>query len=167
MFEGGKGLSPLLEESFRVEASGWKGERGTAVICSPRTRRFYEGIAAWASRLGILRLAALRLDGRLIAFNLGLEAEGRHYLLKLGHDAALDPLSPGTVLTAAMVERAFALGLESYEFLGGQDSYKLRWSQACREAIEVQAFAGSPLGTLDWLVQTRGRAAAKRVLPGR
>lgn len=164
VFEGGEGLSTLLEESFRVEASGWKGERGTAVICSPQTRRFYEGIAVWASRLGLLRLATLRLGGRLIAFNLGFEAEGRYYLLKLGHDATLDPLSPGTVLTAAMVERAFVLGLESYEFLGGQDAYKLRWSQERREAIEVKAFAHSPLGALDRIVQTHGRAAARKLL---
>lgn len=164
VFEGGEELSGLLEESFRIEASGWKGKRGTAVICSPQTRRFYEGIAAWAARLGLLRLATLRLDGRLIAFNLDLEAERRHYLLKLGHDAALNQLSPGTVLTAAMVERAFALGLKSYEFLGGKDTYKLRWSQACREAIEVQVFDGSPLGMLDRIVQTHGRAAVRRVL---
>ena len=167
VFEGGEGLPALLEESFRIEASGWKGERGTAVICSPRTRRFYEEVAAWASRLGMLRLATLRLDGRLIAFNLGLEAEGRHYLLKLGHDAALDPLSPGTVLTAAMIKRAFALGLKSYEFLGGRDPYKLRWAQGCREAIEVKVFADSPLGALDRIVQTHGRAAARKVVARR
>jgi CelD/BcsL family acetyltransferase involved in cellulose biosynthesis len=162
--EGGAGLPELLRESFRLEASGWKGERKQAIVSSAETLRFYERLAAWAAEAGVLRLALLRLDGRTIAFNLSLEAEGRHYLLKLGHEASLDNLSPGTVLTAAMIERAFALGLKSYEFLGGPDPYKLRWTSACRDAIRVQAFAVSPSGALDRFVQTRGRAVARRLL---
>lgn len=162
--EGGADLPNLLRESFRLEASGWKGERNDAIVSSPQTLRFYEQLAGWAAEVGILRLALLRLDGRMVAFNLSLEAEGRHYLLKLGHDASLDNLSPGTILTAAMIERAFSLGLRSYEFLGGPDPHKLRWTKTCRDAIRAQVFSRSPPGVLDRLVQTHGRSAAKRLL---
>jgi CelD/BcsL family acetyltransferase involved in cellulose biosynthesis len=167
VFEGGGALPALLRESFQLEASGWKGEQSKAILSSPETLRFYERLAGWAAEVGMLRLALLRLDGRTIAFNLSLEAEGRHYLLKLGHDASLDDLSPGTVLTGAMIERAFALGLKSYEFLGGPDPYKLRWTSACHDFVRAQAFAGSPSGALDRFVQTRGRAVTRRLLARR
>jgi CelD/BcsL family acetyltransferase involved in cellulose biosynthesis len=165
--EGGADLPDLLRKSFQLEASGWKGEQGKAILSSPETLGFYERLAAWAADAGMLRLALLRLDGRAIAFNLSLEAGGRHYLLKLGHDASLDNLSPGTVLIAAMIERAFGLGLKSYEFLGGPDPHKLRWTRTCRDAIRVQAFSRSPSGVLDRLVHTHGRSAAKRLLARR
>jgi hypothetical protein len=68
------------------------------------------------------------------------------------------------VLTAEMVERTFALGLKSYEFLGGDDAYKLRWTQSCHELARVQAFAPTVSGALDRLIQTSGRDIAKKLL---
>lgn len=162
--EGGEMLSGLLDECFRLEAGGWKGDQGTAILSSPQTARFYGRVARWGAETGLLRLGLLRLDGRVIAFNLGLETARRHYLLKLGHDVSLRDASPGTVLTAGMVERAFSSGLESYEFLGGRDSYKLHWSSGCREMFRVQLFARSLFGLADRLVQTRGRAIAISLL---
>jgi CelD/BcsL family acetyltransferase involved in cellulose biosynthesis len=162
--EGGEGLDATLEECYRLEATGWKGAEGTAIASRPETRRFYTETSRWAAQEGVLRLGLLRLDGRPVAFNLCLEAGGRHYLLKLGHEAELDRIGPGTVLTADMVQRAFELGLESYEFMGGPDPYKLRWAQGRREFFRAQAFAPTLAGRADRLVQTRGRALAKRVL---
>lgn len=164
ILSGEEDLEARLEEGFRLEASGWKGEAGTAILSQPETARFYEAICRWAADAGILRLAFLRIDGVAVAFNLCFEDPRRHYLLKPGHDAALDALGPGTVLTAELVERAFHLGLESYEFLGGPDRYKLRWTDACRELLRVQCFAPTLGGRADRLVQTHGRALAKRVL---
>jgi CelD/BcsL family acetyltransferase involved in cellulose biosynthesis len=162
--DGRERLDSLLEDGFRLEASGWKGEEGTAIVSQPETRRFYEAVCHWAAQVGILRLAFLRVDGEAVAFNLSLEAEGRHYLLKPGHDAALDSLGPGTVLTAEMVERSFSLGLRAYEFLGRADRYKLRWTDSCHDLLRVQAFAPTPSGALERVVQTRGRETAKRLL---
>jgi CelD/BcsL family acetyltransferase involved in cellulose biosynthesis len=163
--EGRDRLDEDLEVCFRLEATGWKGERGTAIASQPDTLAFYTEISRWAAEQGILRLAFLRVDGAPVAFNLSFEAGGRHYLLKLGHEAALDRLGPGTVLTAELVKRAFDLGLESYEFMGGPDRYKLRWTGGeCRELLRAQVFARSPSGWIDRMVQTHGRALAKRAL---
>jgi CelD/BcsL family acetyltransferase involved in cellulose biosynthesis len=162
--DGREDLDRLLEEGFRLEASGWKGEEVTAIVSRPETRRFYETVSRWAADAGILRLAFMRIDGEAVAFNLSFEAGGRHYVLKLGHDAELNSLGPGTVLTAAMVERTFALGLQSYEFLGGDAAYKLRWAPSCHELARVQAFAPTASGAVDRLVQTSGRNIAKKLL---
>jgi CelD/BcsL family acetyltransferase involved in cellulose biosynthesis len=158
--DGGEGLHVLLEECFRLEAGGWKGERGTAINSNPETLRFYTALAEWAAGSGLLNLSLLRLDGRIIAFNYSLESGRRHYMMKLGHDVQLSALSPGTVLTAAMVERAFEVGLESYEFLGNPDRYKLQWATGSRRRVRLQLFARSPAGYADRFVQTKGRTTA-------
>lgn len=158
--EGGGALPALLKECFRLEASGWKGERGTAINSSPETVRFYTDLAEWAAGAGLLNLSLLRLDGRIIAFNYSLEAGRRHYMMKLGHDVQLSAHSPGTVLTAAMVERGFEVGLKSYEFLGNPDRYKLQWATGSRRRVRLQLFARSPAGYGDRFVQTQGRTVA-------
>lgn len=164
VFEGGEELPGLLGECFRLEAGGWKGERGTAINSNPDTLRFYTELAEGAAGAGLLSLGLLRLDGRVIAFNYSLEDGCRHYLLKLGHDVALGDLSPGVVLTAAMVERAFQSGLESYEFLGDPDRYKLQWATGNRKLVRLQLFARSPAGHGDRFVQTTGRAVALKAM---
>jgi CelD/BcsL family acetyltransferase involved in cellulose biosynthesis len=113
--------------------------------------------------VGLFCFASLRVNGRMVAFNLSLETADAHYLLKLGHDVELASASPGTLLTAAMIERAFSLGMKSYEFLGDADPYKLRWTQRCREFVQAQSFAHTPTGLIDQIAQTEGRAIARRL----
>jgi CelD/BcsL family acetyltransferase involved in cellulose biosynthesis len=162
--EGGDDLDRLLEEGFRVEASGWKGQEGTAIISTPETERFYRQIAYWGVETGMLRLAFLRVGEKPIAFAFSLETADRHYVWKLGHDADLDQVGPGRVLIARTIERAFSMGFKSYEFLGSADEYKLRWAPRSRELMRAQAFAGTLPGTAERLAQTHGRALARRVL---
>jgi CelD/BcsL family acetyltransferase involved in cellulose biosynthesis len=162
--EGGNDLLAALEQGFDLEVSGWKGEKSTAIRSSPETERFYREIASWASERGFLRLAFLRLSDRPLAFNYCLEAEGRHYLIKPGFDERFRELGPGAILTSEMIARTFRLGLKSYEFLGGEDDYKVRWATGLRDRLRTQLFATSVTGALDRVVQTRGRAIARRAL---
>jgi len=160
----GAQLGPPLEEALRVEALGWKGRRGTAIESRPDTHLFYRRVAAWAGSEGTLRLALLRVDDRLVAFDYALESRGRHYLLKTGFDPAYSDCAPGIVLRTMMIERAYALGLERYEFLGGEDDYKREWTQTTDDRRRIQAFAPSPGGLAGWAAFRYGRPAAKRAL---
>jgi len=161
--DGREPIGDLLEEAFRIEASGWKGETGTAITSTSETRGFYEEIAAWASRARILRLAFLRLDQRGIAVNISLEDQRSHYLLKTGYDPRLRSLGPGRLLTGEMIRRSLEIGHRTYEFLGSVEPYKLRWADASRDRVLAQLFAPSLSGRLDHLVQTRALASARRL----
>ena len=146
--DGSHGLPGLLEEAFAVEAAGWKGQRSTAIVSDPAVEHFYRRIADWGKQRGWLRLAFLRLDGRPLAFDLAFESGGRHYLLKTGYDPAFTALSPGLLLRLHMLERAFALGLESYEFCGAAEPWKLEWAPATRQVLAIEAFAPAAAGAL-------------------
>lgn len=161
---GDEALQGRLEEAFRVEASGWKGERGTAILSRPETRRFYEEVAGWAAGRGMLRIATLRVDGRAVATHLAIEVGSDYFMLKTGYDAELEKVGPGKLLDREMVERAFTSRLASFEFLGGAERYKLVWADKHHDRVELQAFARSPRGALDRLVQTHGRNLARRVM---
>jgi CelD/BcsL family acetyltransferase involved in cellulose biosynthesis len=161
--EGGEELGELLEEALRVEALGWKGERGTAIIADPKTHGFYRRVAGWAAGRGILSLGLLIVSGRVVAFDLALE-EDAHYLLKTGFDPDYRDCAPGLVLRAMMIERAYSIGLERYEFLGGPNPYKLEWSDGLHDRVRLQAFRPSPAGLATWLAYRHARPVGKRAL---
>jgi CelD/BcsL family acetyltransferase involved in cellulose biosynthesis len=153
---GGDHLPALLEEAFAVEAAGWKGTGGTAMLSDPLIAAFYRRVAAWGAERGWLRLAFLRLDGRPLAFDLALEAAGHHYLLKTGYDPAFTALSPGLLLRLHMLERAFRTGVGTYEFCGGTEPWKLEWASATRRVLVIEAFAPTVAGAA---CRTAGRIA--------
>ena len=152
--DGRERLDALLDEGFAIEGSGWKTEAGTAIRALPEARRFYTEVARWAASRGCLRLAFLRLDGRPLAFDFCLEAGGAFYALKGGYDVEYRRFGPGSLLTYESLRRAFENGLESYEFLGSDDPYKLQWTSTTRERVRLQVFSRSVGG--------RGQAAAWR-----
>jgi CelD/BcsL family acetyltransferase involved in cellulose biosynthesis len=152
--DGTTGLEDLLEEGFRVETSGWKAARQTAIVSRPETRRFYTRVARWASARGSLRLAFLRLDGRALAFQFGLEESGAYYFLKGGYDSEFHRYAPGKLLVHDVLERAFSSGLERFEFLGQPESWKLEWTSQLRVLLVVDAFAPSLAGRTEWAAES-------------
>ena len=89
LIEPPRRLGEELAEGFAVEASGWKGRDGSAVLSAPDTERFYTEIAHEFHARGELRLNKLMLDGRLAAFDLCVLYRGTLYLLKTGFDEDL------------------------------------------------------------------------------
>jgi CelD/BcsL family acetyltransferase involved in cellulose biosynthesis len=153
-----------LREAFAIERSGWKGAAGTAITSQPRTARFYTDVASWAAAAGTLRLIFLRVDGRAIAFHLALEDNGAYLPLKGGYDSALQALSPGKLIIHATLERAFAVGLRYYDFLGGFDDYKRRWASGFYDRLLLQAFAPTVTGRARAGAFRYGHPLARRIL---
>jgi CelD/BcsL family acetyltransferase involved in cellulose biosynthesis len=158
---GGDSLAGQLQEAYAIEASGWKGERGTAISSSPETLRFYEEVARWAAERSWLRLATLRFDGRLIAFALNLESGRRLYTLKSGYDDTMRAHGPGIIMRRDLLEHTFTNGLDAYEFLGVATDQKLQWTATCHDVHRLQAFASSPAGLARWGAYRFGRPLAQ------
>jgi CelD/BcsL family acetyltransferase involved in cellulose biosynthesis len=161
--DGAEELGALLEEGFKVEESGWKGEQGTAINSAPETRRFYQEIAAWAASRGALRLGFLRLDGRALAFDLAVEEGGAHALLKTGFVSEWRSSAPGVLLRERMIEQCFGRGLETYDFLGDATEWKQEWIDGTRQLVALDAFGRTPAGLVGWLTWAYARPAVNRV----
>jgi CelD/BcsL family acetyltransferase involved in cellulose biosynthesis len=124
-------------------------------------------VAEWASQRGYLRLAFLRLDEHPLAFDYCVESDGVHYLLKTGYDPSYRAFAPGMLMRHEMLARAFSIGLSRYEFLGGDEPWKLVWAEGARDMCLAQAFAPSASGAVDRAAFSLGRPAIKRVLAWR
>ena len=161
--DGSRELDELLAEGWRLEGAGWKGRAGTAVAARPATERFYEEVARrFAVRDG-LQLSFLRLDGRAIAFMMGLKQEGVLYLLKGGFDPEYERLSPGQLLQERVIANSFATGLARIELLGDAEPYKLHWTDSVHERVSLQSFRRSALRCAQWAALAHGRPLALRM----
>ena len=162
--EGGLELEAKLEEGFALEASGWKGRRGTAMAQDGRTRGFYSELAREAGYAGRLALYYLRLDGRAVAFQYGLEYGGRYFLLKPGYDESLSDCSPGQLLMEEVLRECTARGLREFDFLGPDMVWKRDWTDKVRRHTWLYIFNDTTLGRALCAAKFRWAPAAREVV---
>lgn len=160
VLDGQTDFDQVLAEGLRIEGSGWKDERGTAIRSAPVTKQFYTEVGRWAAERGCLELAFLRLDGKAIAFDLCVRTDRAIHVLKGGFDSTYRRFGPGGLLTYRSLRRAFEQGVATYELLGADDPYKRIWTSSVRERVRFQAFANSPAGTISYVGWSWGRKAA-------
>jgi hypothetical protein len=139
-------LPLLLAESLRVEAAGWKGRTGSALLSDLNRRQFYEKYAAIASSKRILRLCFMRIGGVVAATQIAVESGGRFWLLKVGYDEAFARCSPGHLLMVETLRYAAQRGLRTFEFLGSAEPWTQVWTQQVRPCVSVWAYPNNCRG---------------------
>lgn len=137
-------LEAELDDGFRVEASGWKGEEGTAILSRPDTASFYRDVGRRFDGRGELRLSRVEYEGETVAFDFCILHQGRLYLLKTGFDERARKLAPGLVMRLSIVERCFELGLASHELLGNVSEWKMKFATGTRELGTATVYPRSP-----------------------
>lgn len=102
--------SPGFEAEFQdflaLEASGWKGKAGSAILSSPRKLGYFAALAATLrGTVDYCEINSLHAEGRCIASTFATRT-GRTYVLnKSAYDEAYAHLSPGKLLFAQVMER--------------------------------------------------------------
>lgn len=164
-------LDEELDDGFRVEASGWKGQAGTAILSSVDTERFYRGIAQVFHGRDQLRLSRIVLDGTTVSFDLCLLHGGRLYLLKTGFDEQFRRLAPGLVMRLSIIERCFESGLGAHELLGDDSEWKRKFATEDRAHIDLRAYSRGPADASRYLyravLRPRLKGAYRRLRPRR
>lgn len=108
-----------------IYAESWKPEEGSPDFLRAFARE--EGVA------GRLRLGVARADGEAIAAQMWTVEGDTAFIHKLAHRDAAKPLSPGSVLTAALLRHVIdvdRVGL--VDFGTGDDPYKHDWMEQVR-----------------------------------
>jgi CelD/BcsL family acetyltransferase involved in cellulose biosynthesis len=119
-----------------------------------------------ASRRGWLRLGIAHHDGRPVAGQVWLVCDNTAYIFKLAHAEDYKHLSPGTVLTAFMMEHVVDKDrVKKIDFLSGDDEYKRDWMSTRGDQAGIAAFnpatvRGCAMLAVRWV---RSLPGAKRV----
>lgn len=155
-------LAAGLEDAFRLEASGWKAQEGTAIDADPSVHEFYARLAPRALEHGWLRLLFLTSNGVRVATAYSACYENTLFLLKTGYDPAYAQCSPFKLLTGFAVQHAYAEGLTEVDFLGDAEPWKLEWTSAARAHHWLFVYADTPRARLLHHAKFRLAPALKR-----
>ncbi|MGC3996082.1 MAG: GNAT family N-acetyltransferase [Anaeromyxobacter sp.] len=132
-----------MEDFLRLHRLRWAVEGGSYGIPAGPPEAFHRAVAPALAARGWLRLYRLRVGGAAVAAVYGLELGRRFYYYQSGYNPAWSARSPGAVLVARTVEDAYARGLTDYDFLRGEEPYKLDWTADRRETCAVRLRAPS------------------------
>ena len=103
----GRGALEALDAFLTLEASGWKGEAGTAIACLPADTAYIRRLAELCAADDALLIDTLLHDGRVIAMGLLVESGNRRHFLKIAYDETQSRHSPGRTLAIAMLQADF------------------------------------------------------------
>lgn len=126
---------PALDRFFALHRRS-KGRKGS--FMTDRMEGFFADLLAG----GGWRLDALYGGGgQMAAAVLGYADESGYYLYNSAYDPDLRHASPGVVLLARLIRRAVDEGLEVFDFLKGEEAYKLRMGARLRPLYLVEGAA--------------------------
>jgi Acetyltransferase (GNAT) domain len=101
-------LTPFIENLLALEASGWKGKRGTAVAQDAAMARALRGGLAAMHERGRVRFWQMTLDGKPVASLFALIDGSEASLGKIAFDEAFAKYSPGVLLILEATQALFA-----------------------------------------------------------
>ena len=105
----GDDLAVFLEQFMTLEASGWKGDEGTAIRCSRHDTDFFRRICLAAHRKARLHGMALRLGNRPLAMRIAFAGGDGQFIFKIAYDQAFAKFSPGALLELEHIARVHEL----------------------------------------------------------
>ena len=97
-------IEPWIEQFLALDASGWKGEAGSALKGNPASYTFFADTMYAASQAGKLERLALRLDGKPIAMLANFLTAPGAYSFKTAFDENYSRYSPGLLLQIENLE---------------------------------------------------------------
>ncbi|MCR9105144.1 MAG: GNAT family N-acetyltransferase [Gammaproteobacteria bacterium] len=126
-------LDEAIESYTQIYAKSWKRNE-------PFTD-FIPNLVRLAAEKGWLRLGLAHYDGLPIASQIWLVSGATAYIYKLAYDEDYAQQSPGTVLTAYMMQQVISQdAIRNIDYLSGDDTYKRDWMSQRREMRGVAAY---------------------------
>jgi hypothetical protein len=119
-------LSGRIEEFLRLEASGWKGKAGTALACTPETKKYFEDAATALFARGQLQLVTTYLAGRPIAAKCNFLSGSGGAAVRIAFDEEFRRYSPGLLLELENIRRI-------------HDATRTQWMDSCATADHFMA----------------------------
>lgn len=135
-----KELLEHLGRGLKIEASGWKGRNGTAIISNEFRKKFFERYACLAWKDGTLRLIFLYVNEVAVAVQLAIESAMSYWLLNIGYDEKYQYCSPGNLLLGETIEEAARNGLVRYNLLGKDEPWIKHWTTTSRDSLVLAAY---------------------------
>jgi CelD/BcsL family acetyltransferase involved in cellulose biosynthesis len=132
-----------FEAFLALEASSWKGERGTALLSHEEDAAFARQLIANLAARRHASVALLRVDGRPIAAQVLLYCGRMAYTWKTAFDSAYAKYSPGALLIDRITDQLFAAdGIDAIESCSPEGSFMAQLWEGRRTTLDLLVDVG-------------------------
>ena len=139
--DAGFDVRTAVDRLFRLHESRAEEATRASSFANSRSRAFHDALAARLHARGALHLVMLETADGDLAVDYGFRFGGRLVAFQSGMREHAEIYSPGTVLNAIVLEQdVFGRGLREYDFLDGDEAYKLRFSDGVRRLYDIRLF---------------------------
>lgn len=146
-----------LADLRRLHAERWPAGSGFLAEFAA-----FAAAARTGARRGEVVFHELVADGEVVACEVTFEIAGRSSFYQGGRSMADRWRGAGTVLRAAVLDRACREGFSEHDLLRGDEGYKREWAEASRPLVHLRAARGISGRALLLLLQAREAARHHR-----
>lgn len=133
-------INQLASSFFELHKLRWKS-RGLPGAFFGKAEAFQRDWMSIAIQNNVLRMCILMANGKAVGSIYGMQQGQATYFYQAGMDPDASSLSPGTILTASLIERAIADGSTQFDLMRGDEPYKRRWKPT-QERTNYRTFMG-------------------------
>src|SRR5215469_4033727 len=148
-----------LERFYELEASGWKGRAGSAILCNG-SKAFYDEMAQQAARNGYFSLFMLECGEELVAAHYSFTHRDRCYSPIVTYNEAFRQFAPGHLIIAHILAYCASNGIRYFDITGQDQPWKMKWTSQTRGMHNYFLFKG-PIGQLAYRIGVSLRTVAR------
>ena len=128
----------LAQTVWEIEKESWKQSAGTAHFANEGRRGFLGRIIDKFAARDWMDAILLRINGEIVAYSIGFKYNSKAYNYEVGYKESCP--GAGTYLTWNHIKKAFEKGFGEFDFLRGDESYKLRWTKEHHDVYQLVVY---------------------------
>jgi len=151
-----------IDAFSRIEASGWKGRKGTALAQQEELYNFYNELTEDSDTNGLFQWHFLRAEGKIIAAQLAAEMSDTLIVIKIAYDEEYADYSPGNLLFEETIKRAYKQGNINLIDCMTDQNWHSNWNMSQRDKFSLYVFPRRILPIMAGLLPYK----AKKIIHG-
>ncbi len=160
-------LSKAFEELIRLHVSRMRIKKMNSPFHHTRFARFHRNLLNSVFDKGWVRLCFLKIENELIACLYIFKYGEKYFYYQSGFDPKWEKISPGFVLFSYCIENAILEGASEFDFLRGQETYKLNWTNNKRTSQQINLYKKDLKSRVSYFsdkLKTAGKAKIKEII---
>ena len=130
-------LRESMQIFFDLHQKRWREQGISGIFAEQKEREFYTDVAGSFSEKGWLDLTFINVDTKAASAVFGLKYERKFYYMVTAFASEYTNHSLGNLHIMYLIEDAIKNGLKEFDFLKGDEVYKLYWARLARENMQV------------------------------
>ncbi|MBD3615441.1 MAG: GNAT family N-acetyltransferase [Gracilimonas sp.] len=132
-------LKQVFQELVYFHQQRWHNLGQPGIFADKRITEFFEKVTMRLYKQGQVISKTLSAEGQNVAIDLYYKYNNRIYMIQRGFDdtSTFNQYGPGNVLLYCFLKEAIEEGIEVYDFLRGDEKYKLRTANHVQQNLEV------------------------------